>query len=550
MSAAVQVLHPGLPCRVIAPPTPLEVLTQAKREKAKMRMRLVEYVTELEGLKFKRGAAINLMLLRIKSGECEPHIIQAAKALGRAGKTPDRSRIYTWVKAYKEHGAQGLVDTRRGRTHKDEGWEVRAMSLYQQHAGLTIAGVARQLWQEGWASKQVTRRKVERVIGSLPADQGEFGKQRLGGLAYANTQRKPHLRDATVIDVGHGYQIDGNMMPVYVIHPVSGEPRRFELTPCIDVRSRYITGWAIGEAESAILTVNAVTDSLLRHNHVPAEIQSDKGPGFKAKMVERFFDRLGITAHKSRARNPKDNGYIERWNRTIKDELFVVLPGYTDKKKTQAHNEKLKKQIDAHKAGNSPFLTLEQLQDRLEKYIHWYNNEREHGEIGTTPVTLWKSLNRQPVINPEHVYYWHEETRKVVRGVIQFNSNRFSAPELEAHNREEVVIEYRMDSYDYIKVRTLKGEWICDAPQINRSPYRAESMIAAAIQTREKQALARLDKHTLETKKRAGKLIDHTEIMGEIVDMELQREKPALPGAGLSETSVELDILSTSYLDD
>lgn len=95
-------------------------------------------------------------------------------------------------------------------------------------------------------------------------------------------------------------------------------------------------------------------------------IQTDNGTEF-----ERFFDdylkQKQVEHNYIPTRTPRVNGFIERANRTLKQEFLYEHEYLIDSKGLKTFNEK------------------------LEEYLQWYNNERPHTSLkGLTPITLLK----------------------------------------------------------------------------------------------------------------------------------------------------------------
>lgn len=84
----------------------------------------------------------------------------------------------------------------------------------------------------------------------------------------------------------------------------------------------------------------------------------------------------GIEHTKTKARHPQTNGICERFHKTILQEFYQVI---------------FRKQV---------FTTLEELQNELDSWISWYNNERTHqGKmcLGRTPIQTF--MDAKPIWN-------------------------------------------------------------------------------------------------------------------------------------------------------
>lgn len=104
------------------------------------------------------------------------------------------------------------------------------------------------------------------------------------------------------------------------------------------------------------------------------EILSDNGSEFGNKQLtkpaehpfERLLIEMDITHRYTRPYRPQTNGKIERFWRTLEDDLL----------------------------GDMVFDSLEQLQDELSQYLYYYNHIRPHQGIdGDTPILRLKNLS-------------------------------------------------------------------------------------------------------------------------------------------------------------
>lgn len=104
---------------------------------------------------------------------------------------------------------------------------------------------------------------------------------------------------------------------------VSSATYRPELTVFIDIKSSYIAGWWLSEAESTVSTMFAMSHAMRMHNHVPAWVYVDRGPGYRAKLLSEegtgFYARFDIGLIGALPGNPHGKGWIERFFRTVRD---------------------------------------------------------------------------------------------------------------------------------------------------------------------------------------------------------------------------------------
>ena len=128
--------------------------------------------------------------------------------------------------------------------------------------------MASKLRQEGHAT--ATDSRVERYLKALPATLGKYSPARVGPHLHKLTRRTYQRRSLDEVLVGEIYAGDGHTVDCYVAHPNTGKPYRPELTVFIDIKSSYVVGWYMSEAESAHSTLFALSHAMRSHNYVPA----------------------------------------------------------------------------------------------------------------------------------------------------------------------------------------------------------------------------------------------------------------------------------------
>lgn len=147
----------------------------------------------------------------------------------------------------------------------------------------------------------------------------------------------------------------GDLVMVDTIHIMIEPKKKIYIYTLIDVHSRWSYAWAterIGAAKSVEFIKRAAQEAPFQFNC----IQSDNG----AEFTQHFTERISMLHRHSRVRKPNDNSYIERFNRTLKEECL--------------HNF----QRD---------VTLFNM--ALPAYLEFYNTERLHMGINfKTPISL------------------------------------------------------------------------------------------------------------------------------------------------------------------
>ena len=150
----------------------------------------------------------------------------------------------------------------------------------------------------------------------------------------------------------------GDLVQVDTIHLWLSKQERIYVYTLIDVNSR----WAYAHATKRISggeTLKFVRQAKRKASFEFNCVQSDHGPEFS-----KYFTHMVKTRHRHiRVRKPNDNAHLERFNRTIQQELLNQLP-----KDVRIVNGQLK------------------------KYLRYYNEERLH--LGINLQTPWQILTK------------------------------------------------------------------------------------------------------------------------------------------------------------
>lgn len=113
----------------------------------------------------------------------------------------------------------------------------------------------------------------------------------------------------------------GDLIQMDTIHLMVSEKKRIYVYTMIDVATRVAFAKASNKATSG-RSVEFLNSGLSKTAITASCTQSDHGPEFG-----KYFTRKIQNRHRhSRIRKPNDNAHIERFNRTIQDELLIRLP--------------------------------------------------------------------------------------------------------------------------------------------------------------------------------------------------------------------------------
>lgn len=135
------------------------------------------------------------------------------------------------------------------------------------------------------------------------------------------------------------------------------------LAVVMSLTTREVVGWRLGTNHTSELTHSALLDALSKHNS-PAILHNDQGSEYLSYKHQLLCQRMEIQLSASNKASPWQNGFMERWFGNFKLEF-----GKASQHKDLAH-----------------------LHEAIALYIHYYNTQRIHLGLKTTPAAYAASL--------------------------------------------------------------------------------------------------------------------------------------------------------------
>lgn len=163
-------------------------------------------------------------------------------------------------------------------------------------------------------------------------------------------KRSPYKRFHPHVDRPQALK-SGDLVEVDTIHRMIDDKKRLYVFSLLDVYSRSAYARAYSKMNGRT-SLKFVKEAQTQAPFKFSMIQSDHGPEFSNWLVSRIkkdhrFTRLG---------KPNDNAHIERFNRTLQEECLDNVP-----------------------------TNVRKINCALKKYLQYYNQERIHLSIQTTP---------------------------------------------------------------------------------------------------------------------------------------------------------------------
>jgi transposase InsO family protein len=251
-----------------------------------------------------------------------------------------RHSVHRWVKRYEERGLNGLAD----RSHRPNSCphqmsaelEATIMELRRVHPSWGPKRLAHELQRSGIDPPGLT--SIYRALVRNHAIEPRPRRRRKADFLRWERPQPMQLWQMDVMSLAVG-------------------GAKASLITAIDDHSRFcITATVVGRATSRVVC-NAFVAAMERFG-IPDEVLTDNGKQFTGRYgprpTEVLFDRLcrqnGIRHILTGVRSPTTTGKIERFHRTLREELLA----------------------------RRRFETIEQTQEAIDAYLETYNADRPH----------------------------------------------------------------------------------------------------------------------------------------------------------------------------
>lgn len=272
-------------------------------------------------------------------------------------------------------------------------------------------------------------------------------------------------KDISVEYSNHVWQCDHTRVDVLLVDQYGKLLARPWLTTVIDSYSRCIMGINLGfDAPSSQIVALALRHAILPKKYgaeyqlecewgtygKPQHFYTDGGKDFRSNHIQQIATDLGFVCH-LRDR-PSEGGIVERPFRTLNDQLFSTLPGYTGSN-VQERPE------DAEKDAS---LTLRELEQRIVQFIcHRYNPGIDARMGDQTRFQRWEAgLPNVPDVIDERqldICLMKAARRSVQRGgYLQFENLMYRAEYLAGYAGETVSL--RFDPTDITTILVYRQE--------------------------------------------------------------------------------------------
>jgi transposase InsO family protein len=239
--------------------------------------------------------------------------------------------------------------------------ELAVKKLLEAHTEHQLYGVERLALELGWSKEKTRRiRNVAGIVIPRASKKHKTGKSVKAEIQAPVNALKPYatFRDPDRPQDGQSYagMVHSGAWVQDFTYLWFGRYYCY-LAVVLDLATRQILGWQLGLRHSSELTYAAVVDALSRHL-APAILHSDQGSEYLSYKHQELCGRLEIILSCSDKASPWQNGYMERFMRTIQLELGP-LNQYQD---------------------------LPHLHEAVARAIYYYNHRRIHTALKMSPA--------------------------------------------------------------------------------------------------------------------------------------------------------------------
>lgn len=404
--------------------------------------------------------------------------VPVAKALQQINSTRTERSARQLAARYKKEGYAGLIDKRWLR--KPEKFVLKpeveelALGFYFSYPAAGNRAIWSLLIKE-CEERQLPRpseSSITKFLNSLPEAYKMFRGGKSGVRRWEQTAA-PVVRYENTTFANERWQADDSPLPIWVRVKINGEwqPAAAFITSSIDVHSRAIPGYVVSTKcpdswtislmlRQAILSKNNL---FWRNRGIPRIWQSDRGSNYMADSIVATLKKLKTVLDPDPPNYPNSKGKKERFYRTLDAGCLSLLPG---------HHLDVGVTRGAALKRVHEFLTLQQLDAEIERWIVEDYHQRTHSETNRKPAELWEETVRLSMPTSEDyldLLLLKDDILRTVRNIgidLTLNGIRrtFWSPDLLFHFRRRVRLAYNPEDLDSVLVYcATTGERICEA---------------------------------------------------------------------------------------
>lgn len=269
-----------------------------------------------------------------------------------------RQTIHKWLARYKRFGIEGLIQKKRkvfSAPHNKTSLELEQL----------IINLAEEYTLDGVETLS-DRLQFENNITLHPTTIYRILKR--NNVRYTDYQ--PHTRRKWKKKL-FAHKVVGYELQMDTKYPFGYKQGKVIYT-IIDDASRWVFAWSYNTANQNN-TLDFLEKVIRRFPANIRKIRTDQGKEFIGNNIKDFLKQQNIIHRRNTPYCPEENGKIERFHKTLNDK---ALPW-----------------------GFSPQGSLDQLQYRLNLFLHYYNYQKKHRGLGMDGMTPMEKIGEMRSVN-------------------------------------------------------------------------------------------------------------------------------------------------------
>lgn len=228
---------------------------------------------------------------------------------------------------------------------------------------------------------------IRRLIQKIDAYERDVKRH---GKAYARRRHRATGRSLVPSEPLEMCMADGQLVDIMIVEdPMDGGPLRVVgrayLTIILDVRTRCILSAFVSlQPFSGGTVLKAMQEAVVASPGRPRGIMStlivDNGCDYQDSGFIAFLARMGTTLEICGPRSPNGKAHVERFFRTISEDLIHKLPGTTFSNPDQRGE---------YRSQDMARLTIAELRSHVQTWIDEVYHQRPHRALGRAPIDVW-----------------------------------------------------------------------------------------------------------------------------------------------------------------
>jgi putative transposase len=370
-----------------------------------------------------------------------------------------------WVKAFQDQGLVGLVRQRRNdigkRRSASPELERRIEAYFLENGARSKATVCRMSseYAKTHGERAPSPTVVREICRALPASVVCMARE--GEKVWRNRFEPINRHESH--EPNERWQMDHCKLDIIVVDLQSGKALgRPWLTVALDTYSRAIMGYHLSLYEPNSMSICLTLRQAIWKKPVvewpmcgiPKQLHLDQGGDFTSRHLEQVAADLGITLIFATPYLARAKGKIERFWRTLNEQLWCELPGY------------IGSNIQERPSHIAPALTLSEVEHYLVAYFLAVYHVRSHTTTREPPITRWQKAGFEPKmplsLRQMDLLLTMSQSRKVLRDGLHLNGLIYWANELAGLIEESVLIRFDPQNVAYVVVYH-KNRYLCTA---------------------------------------------------------------------------------------